>query len=720
MNMPFILPFRPALLWFACAALCSTPLLASAAATAKAGDTGLDELQPAPLLQPRTPGTLPAGKKFLPASNNMTLGARNPEAGSRLAGREVAYDLAIEYRDGTIYNPSTGKHDKVHLRSYNHDFTAPTVVMLPGQTARFNLMNQLPPEHPTNTEPAPVPFNIIPKSGPNCLIGAANTPASNGCFNSTNLHSHGLWVSPTGNSDNVLLNIKPDVNFEYEYNVPADHPTGTFWYHPHMHGSTAMQVGSGMAGALVVKGDRLPTKDSNGDLDVLLKPFEPPARGKNPGGTAEEVKLFAQIPYACFDAQGNPKTERPVDPKDSQPNPWVCAADDTGVVENFDVQVGNPSGWSSSARYTSINGQTRPGISLEAGRVYRWRMIDAGFNETIQLRIRKISKNTGDLTKGEIKRLCDGDDVTQFEVASDGLTHNNIIARTTTVLQPGYRSDILFTLPEKGLYCVYNDNGSTTSTTNLTPEEKELARQQSLNAGRTNPQVLAVIVARGEAKVADQAGFLQSQLTTSAKNLALAAEVKAIVLADLKDKNHMKLSKFVPHAPITEKEITESGQNPVYIDFNLTFGAGVPTEFLINNSAYKSDRIDQTLVLGTAQTWFLSTKSVNHPFHIHVNPFEIISINKKTCTDPKGKTTQAGCVGEPSDDPQYKNLVGTFKDTLFVTQDVIIQTRTRYERYIGQYVLHCHILEHEDQGMMQNVEVVLPNGNGGGQKAGHH
>ena len=62
------------------------------------------------------------------------------------------------------------------------------------------------------------------------------------CFNGTNLHSHGLWISPTGNSDNVLLSINPGVDFEYIYNLPPDHPAGTFWYHSHRHGSTALQV----------------------------------------------------------------------------------------------------------------------------------------------------------------------------------------------------------------------------------------------------------------------------------------------------------------------------------------------------------------------------------------------------------------------------------------------------------------------------------------------
>ena len=48
-----------------------------------------------------------------------------------------------------------------------------------------------------------------------------------------------------------------------------------------------------------------------------------------------------------------------------------------------------------------------------------------------------------------------------------------------------------------------------------------------------------------------------------------------------------------------------------------------------------------------------------------------------------------------------------------------IEIATRYQRYIGEYVLHCHILEHEDQGMMQNVKVVLPDGKGGGDLGGH-
>lgn len=643
-----------------------------------------DELKAPPLLQPRDKTIEGPAVLFQPAANNLT---RNARQTNQQNGREIAYDMPIDYREGSIYNPATGERDKVNLRSYNHQFIAPTVVMKPGQTVRFNLQNNL------------------EDKGHHCAHATLNTPAPDGCFNVTNLHSHGLWVSPTGNSDNVLLSINPGVSFEYEYNVPVDHPAGTFWYHPHQHGSTAIQVASGMAGALVVYGERKPTADSNGDLDTLLAPLLPapttPAPENNgqtetnaQQATADEVKLFQQIPYACLDADGKIKT---VDNK--KDGKWRCDKGDVGVVEKFEEQVGDPQAWGKSGRYTLINGQARPGISLRTGQIYRWRMIDAGFNETINLRIRKMvtNKNIKAGSPDEVRHACTGADVTQFEVASDGLTHSQIIAKTTNVLQPGYRSDILFSLPEKGIYCVYDD---------------ESPAEDSVSASRENAKVLAIIIAKGDSKVTDQRGFLQQQLIDAASK-QFSGEVLQQVTAGLKD--NLKLTKFVPHPDITDKEITDSKQNPVYIEFNLVFpgstqgpqAPNTPTQFLINNSAFQSNRVDHTLILGTAQTWFLSSKSVNHPFHIHVNPFQIVSITDKG-------------TNKPSSDPQYQNLIGTWKDTLFVNTKVEIQIRTRYERYIGEYVLHCHILEHEDQGMMQTVEVVLPNGSGGAAAKGHH
>ena len=72
----------------------------------------------------------------------------------------------------------------------------------------------------------------------------------------TNLHTHGLHVSPSGKSDNVFRKLLPGDTFQYEFSIALDHPSGTFWYHPHMHGSVAYQMANGLAGALIVPGGK--------------------------------------------------------------------------------------------------------------------------------------------------------------------------------------------------------------------------------------------------------------------------------------------------------------------------------------------------------------------------------------------------------------------------------------------------------------------------------
>lgn len=69
----------------------------------------------------------------------------------------------------------------------------------------------------------------------------------------TNLHVHGLHVSPEGNGDNVFVAVGPGSSFDYEYRLPADHPPGLYWYHPHHHGIVADQIFAGLFGAIIVE-----------------------------------------------------------------------------------------------------------------------------------------------------------------------------------------------------------------------------------------------------------------------------------------------------------------------------------------------------------------------------------------------------------------------------------------------------------------------------------
>lgn len=69
----------------------------------------------------------------------------------------------------------------------------------------------------------------------------------------TNLHLHGLHVSPAGSADNVFVTVSPGASFDYNYRLPPDHPPGMYWYHPHHHGLVARQIFGGLFGAIIVE-----------------------------------------------------------------------------------------------------------------------------------------------------------------------------------------------------------------------------------------------------------------------------------------------------------------------------------------------------------------------------------------------------------------------------------------------------------------------------------
>ncbi|HEY9344510.1 MAG TPA: multicopper oxidase family protein, partial [Inquilinus sp.] len=584
----------------------------------------------------------------------------------RALPHERTLDLDIVYTDGELYNPATGLKDKVRLRSYNGKevdpdapYVSPTIEAVPGDTIYVNLHNQLPPD-------------------PSCSTGHSNPNAPH-CFNGTNLHTHGLWVNPAGNGDNVLLSINPGVEFQYEYKIPGGHPAGTFWYHTHRHGSTAIQVSSGMAGALIIRGDREPTATTPGDLDTLLD------------GLPDRVLVFQQIQYAC---RGAPTPDNPLGPIKTDPvtGAYICADGDVGTIEGYD-QLTN---WPKSGRYTSINGLVLPTFKATQGQLERWRMIHGGVRDTISLRIVKMRPSAqlaATMSQAQaqtfIQESCNDAGITHYRVAADGLTLAQVQASNLTVFQPGYRWDEAVMFPEVGRYCLIDASSPAAG---------------SVNGDSPNPSLLGFVDV--------EEGTPVSNLTTSVVN-ALVAQAEAnlpdiapVVVADLKA--GLKLSKFVPHPDIAESEVTGTQE----LTFNIRSG---PTSFEVSSTADRNDskpydpsRLDRALKLGGVDEWTLYSAAGSHPFHIHVNPFQVVSI-----LDPNGKDVSVWGVPDEAGgklDTQYSGLKGAWKDTLWVKGGYKITVRTRYERYIGAFVLHCHILDHEDKGMMQNVAIVLPDG----------
>jgi suppressor of ftsI len=75
------------------------------------------------------------------------------------------------------------------------------------------------------------------------------------CSNMTNLHFHGLHVSPASPQDDVVsMMAEPGQSLHYEVQIPLDQPPGLYWYHTHPHGESYRQALDGMSGALIVDG----------------------------------------------------------------------------------------------------------------------------------------------------------------------------------------------------------------------------------------------------------------------------------------------------------------------------------------------------------------------------------------------------------------------------------------------------------------------------------
>lgn len=569
------------------------------------------------------------------------------------------YAFTITRADGTIYNPWTFKDDKVRLRSYvgsgakPGDFVAPTIRVAPGQHLTIDLDNQLEP----------------------CTASQVKADL---CFNDTNLHTHGLWVSPSGHSDNVLVSIAPGEKFRYEYDVPADHPAGTFWYHPHRHGVGFVQVGSGMAGALIVTGDRLPTAAGRGDIDVLLKD----RHGKP---FADRVMIFQQIQYGCVDDKG--VIEGKIDDKKDYIRPFTCSAGQTGRIENYD----NDLNWRWSGRFTGINGKVQPVLtSIKAGEFERWRLIHGGTRETIRMRLYRLDASAPSLRSikapdqgGWMLRYCAGKPLPMWQIAMDGLTRSAIRRVDEAVLFPGERMDVIARLPERGRYCMVQD-------TSRDDRDKD------------NPsRMLAVVEAGGTGRSVDDDSDAALRLTlVRSAERALAgpaqAAIRAAVVSDLNA--GMKLAAFVWHKTIGEDEVSNFREAILNI-----IDTPKQTSFRVNGRTYDHGRIDQVLPLGKAEEWRAISLLGDHPLHIHVNPFQIVSITdsqNREVTDPQS----------PAFDPDYAGMKGEWKDTVMLKQDLRVAFRTRYERFTGDFVTHCHIMYHGDHGMMQNLRIAAQDG----------
>jgi FtsP/CotA-like multicopper oxidase with cupredoxin domain len=257
---------------------------------------------------------------------------------------------------------------------YEGSLPGPTLRVSPGDTVRISLTNNLAPNGTTGA------MGMGPGQGG---MGQGQAGMADMSDNGTNLHTHGLHVSPTGNSDNVFLDIPPGGRQEYEIRIPADHWGGLNWYHPHRHGSVSLQVLGGMAGALIVSGplDKVPEVAAATDQVLILQRIQ--------NGPAMIARMSSMHDNRFLSLSGNPAF--------------------------------------------TTNGQVNPHVQMRPGEVQRWQIVNADPIDYFDLAL--LDQRRMPLPGG-LKFL-----------ARDGMTLPALATADSHLMVPGNRFDLLVQAP---------------------------------------------------------------------------------------------------------------------------------------------------------------------------------------------------------------------------------------------------------------------------------
>jgi FtsP/CotA-like multicopper oxidase with cupredoxin domain len=373
----------------------------------------------------------------------------------------------------------------------------------------------------------------------------------------TNLHTHGLEVSPRDNGDNPFVSIEPGQSFDYRFDLPEDHPPGVFWYHPHRHGTVTDQLFGGLYGALIVDGDDVPV-------------------------SRERMLVVSDL---SLDADG-----------------------EVAPVSATEVMMGR------EGDLLLVNGQHQPQLAARPGQRERWRVINACTSRYLRLAV----------TGQQVELL--GIDRSQEPAPRE-------VEEVT--LAPGNRADLLVTM-----------SAGTSQLRTLGYDRGRMGRMGG--QGLSEAATLASLTVNGDAATA---------------------------------------APPVPDRPPVPDLRDQSAEARREITFTMPMGAMMSRnrammDLGFDGRSFDPDRIDQQVSVGTVEEWvIINPTRMDHPFHLHVWPMQLIERAGQSVSDP------------------------TWRDVVNVPAQGRVRVLVDFARHPGRSVYHCHILDHEDSGMMASVEV---------------
>ena len=624
---------------------------------------------PAVAVDGPVPADTPRARLRPPAPRDYSDSLREPTMVRSVNGVLTA---TLEVDTATLLVPDSVGGQRLNLRAYRlagttdprfrlndprfrSAFPGPTFRVQRGDLVRILLINELPQLGPQDSneacnQPTATPLaSYVPDIYQSCFHGP----------NLTNIHYHGMHVTPDSTStvvgDDVLMAIAPGDNLQYSFRIPQNQSPGTHWYHPHKHGSVALQVTNGMAGAFIVE-------DTTTGLDSIVKQHR----------MVEHLVAVQQV------------------------------AETLGLFGGSGLDSRSP----------LVNGQHQPTIYMAPGEVQRWRIVNENTTKTSKTFDIGFSNDSSKV----VPRL--------FDIARDGVQFapDNYDPRTPDVslhMAPGQRLDVFVQAPlAEGthLFQVTHNGGASRQSRDPTlPPDTDLVNNNgSPEADAAPVMVLKVVV---DSTLTGRNTYLPTSLPPQPEflrgQLPAARDTALIMFTDSLFRNPTQFylgSRLNPFQRFND--------NSVFVPSD-TNGVAMP------------------MVLGQTQTWKIinnSENGINHPFHIHINPFQVnrvvfplgrndpfyVMYEQLNAAAARGTPIWLDVLPLPlprTDTTITRN--GTTVDTVLTRVEAYAVITQKYDDFqgcrdencgppTGYFVMHCHILGHEERGMMQVLQVVAP------------
>lgn len=535
-----------------------------------------------------------------------------PSPGSAVTQPENLYS-----RNGVLKVELTARNEKEKDGSTRYCFVdaegreSPTLRVNPGDLVILTLRNDL-----TNFGSSgaaalhPSMHMVIDKARSGC------TASDSMSAESTNLHFHGLTIPPTCHQDDVLhTSIQPgDAPFEYRFRIPKNESAGLYWYHPHIHGFTKLEVLGGASGAIVVEGIE--------------------RADKAVAGLPERVLVIRD--QDLLNPNAPPSKSEPVVPK--------LLLDNDGDAANNGTGFGKPAK-DLSINFVPVRYPDYPPavIEMKPEEQELWRVVNASGITYLNLEVLLEHRPQ---PMGLV--AMDG-----VPLSTVGLPADFVDWQTHLGIPPGARMEFIVKGPPQGVSALLVTRTVDTGSGGENDPNRALA---VITASKDAPEPLVKLDAAPKPLPPSQVPWLGSVAPVRARRLYFSEKL------------------LQPNNPnsATEFYLTVDGQTPQKFDPK----SGIP------NIIAKQ---------GTVEDWIIENRSSElHAFHIHQLHFLLLEYD-----------------GRRVDEPFLRDTVNVpyYNGKTLVYPSVRLRMDFRDPNTIGDFVYHCHLLEHEDGGMMGLIRV---------------